>query len=196
MWPMARVVSINVSPGGIPKRPVPEVEVAIAGLVGDGHDHEKHRTPVQAVSLLDLELLRAAAEDHGLDLVPGSLGENLTVQGLGVQRLGEGDRLRIDGVDGRDVLLEITKVRPPCYVLDALSPDLKRTMWNRIGMYAAVIEPGVIREGARVTLDACGDHATRPLHREPKSPGVDGAARAADVLRASGLEPIDPESAS
>ena len=188
---MARVVSINLSQGGIPKWPVPEVEVAIAGLVGDGHDHEKHRTPVQAVSLLDLELLHAATEDHGLDLVPGSLGENLTVEGLGVQRLGEGDRLRIDAVDGRDVLLEITKVRPPCYVLDALSPDLKRTMWNRIGMYARVLVGGWIAETAGVRLELVGDPASRPLRRTPKSPGIDGGDRAAEVLRAVGLPMIE-----
>jgi len=190
MTDMARVVSINTSPGGIPKHPLPEVEIAVGGLVGDGHDHEKHRTPVQAVSLLDLELLRAAAADHDLDLVPGSLGENLTVEGVGVQRLGLGDRLRIAGADGNDVVLEITKVRPPCYVLDALSPDLKRTMWNRIGMYAAVVVPGRITCGAPIGVELVGDPASRPLRREPKPPGIDGAGRAAAALGTAGLEPL------
>jgi MOSC domain-containing protein YiiM len=187
---MARVVSINTSPGGIPKRAIAKVEIAVGGLVGDGHDHEKHRTPVQAVSLLDLELLRAAAADHDLDLVPGSLGENLTVEGVGVQRLGLGDRLRIAGTDGNDVVLEITKVRPPCYVLDALSPDLKRTMWNRIGMYAQVLTPGRIACGAPIGVELVGDPASRPLRREPKAPGIDGADRAAHLLRLAGLEPV------
>jgi len=187
MTDMARVVSINTSPGGIPKRPIAEVGIVTGGLLGDGHDHEKHRTPAQAVSLLDLELLRAAAADHDLDLVPGSLGENLTVEGVGVQRLGLGDRLRIAGADGNDVVLEITKVRPPCYVLDALSPDLKRTMWNRIGMYAQVRTPGRIAAGATIRVELVGDPAWRPLQREPKPPGIDGADRAAEVLRDAGL---------
>jgi Uncharacterized protein conserved in bacteria len=192
MTVMARVVSINTSPGGIPKHPIIEVEIVTSGLVGDGHDHEKHRTPVQAVSLLDLELLRAAAADHGLDLVPGSLGENLTVEGVGVQRLGLGDRLRISGENGTDMVLEITKVRPPCYVLDVLSPDLKRTMWNRIGMYAAVVVPGRIAVGAEITIEPVGDPETRPLRRDPKSPGVDGCERATEVLLAAGIELLAP----
>jgi MOSC domain-containing protein YiiM len=89
------------------------------------------------------------------------------------------------------VVLEITKVRPPCYVLDALSPELKRTMWNRIGMYAAVVVPGRIACGAAITIEPSGDPATRPLRREPKSPGIDGADRAVEVLRAAMLEPLD-----
>ena len=59
---MPTVDSINLSPGGIPKRPVESIEVSDAGLLGDGHDHEKHRTPLQAVSLLDVELLDALHE--------------------------------------------------------------------------------------------------------------------------------------
>lgn len=187
---MATVVSINLSPGGIPKNPVEIASATISGLAGDGHDHEKHRVPEQAISLLDLELLEAAAADHDLDLGPGSLGENLTVRGVGVQRLGAGDRLRIEAATTGDpaVVLEITRVRPPCYVLDALSPDLKRTMWNRIGMYARVVTPGVIAAGAAITTELRAD--ARPLTREPKSPGIDGRDRAESALAAAGLDAI------
>lgn len=192
---MAAIVSINLSPGGIPKLPVASASVTVDGLHGDGHDHAKHRVPEQAISLIDLELLDAAGTDHGLDLAPGSLGENLTVRGLGVQRLGEGDRLHIAGAD-RDpggVVLEITRVRPPCYVLDALSPDLKRTMWNRIGMYARVVVPGTIREGDAVEIELVDEPIARPLLREPKAPGVDGRSRAETILDAAGLPPIGAE---
>ncbi len=189
---MATIVSINLSPGGIPKLPTSSASVTVDGLLGDGHDHAKHRVPEQAISLLDVELLEAAARDHGLDLEPGSLGENLTVRDLGVQRLGEGDRLRIetDDPDVVEVVLEVTRVRPPCYVLDALSPDLKRTMWNRIGMYARVVVPGTIRPGAAVEVELATGPTSRPLLREPKEPGVDGRARAEATLRAAGLLPI------
>lgn len=192
---MASILSINLSPGGIPKLPTSSASVTADGLVGDGHDHAKHRVSEQAISLLDVELLEAAARDHDLDLEPGSLGENLTVSGLGVQRLGEGDRLRIetDDPDAAEVVLEITRVRPPCYVLDALSPDLKRTMWNRIGMYARVVVPGRIHAGAAVEIELATAPTTRPLLREPKEPGVDGRARADATLHAAGLLPIGGE---
>lgn len=189
---MARLVSINTSPGGIPKRPCAEIAVTTAGLAGDGHDHEKHRVPEQAISLLDLELLEAAARDHELDLRPGSLGENLTLAGVGVQRLGVGDRLLLGDGDDR-VTLEITRVRPPCYVLDALSPDLKRTMWNRIGMYAAVVRPGTLRPDDPIEVVLSGMSTDRPLSRTPKPPGIDGGGRAREVLAARGLPAIDPE---
>ena len=60
----AVVVSVNISPGGIPKRPIKVGEVTIDGLVGDGHDHEKHRTPIQTICLLGLEDLEALREDR------------------------------------------------------------------------------------------------------------------------------------
>ena len=181
---MPTVDSINLSPGGIPKRPVESIEVSDAGLLGDGHDHEKHRTPVQAISLIDLELLEAIADETGIPLAPGDLGENLTVSGVGVQLLTAGDRLFVDG----GVALEITRVRPPCYVLDSISPEFKRILWNRIGMYARVLEPGRLATGAAVTVECSGD-GPRPLVRVPGEGCVDGAAFAARVLATRAVDP-------
>ena len=186
---MPELASINISVGGIPKCPHPTAVVSIGGLDGDGHDHEKHRVPEQAISLLDLELLEAIATEHELDLVPGSLGENLTVSGVGVQRLGEGDRLAIHPDRDDPVVLEITRVRPPCYVLDVLSTDFKRTLWNRIGMYARVIRPGSAEPGDPVHLDLRA-RTDRPLVRTPKEGCVDGVDFARDILRRHGLHPL------
>lgn len=182
---MPTVDSINLSPGGIPKRPVESIEVSDAGLLGDGHDHEKHRTPVQAISLIDLELLEAIADETGIPLAPGDLGENLTVAGVGVQLLTAGDRLFFDG----GVALEITRVRPPCYVLDSISPEFKRILWNRIGMYARVLEPGMLAAGAKITAERSGD-GPRPLVRVPGAGCVDGAAFAARVLADRAADPV------
>ena len=182
---MPTVDSINLSPGGIPKRPVESIEVSDAGLLGDGHDHEKHRTPVQAISLIDLELLEAIADETGIPLAPGDLGENLTVSGVGVQLLTAGDRLFFDG----GVALEITRVRPPCYVLDSISPEFKRILWNRIGMYARVLEPGMLAAGAKITAECSGD-GPRPLVRVPGAGCVDGAAFAARVLADRAADPV------
>ena len=182
---MPTVDSINLSPGGIPKRPVESIEVSDAGLLGDGHDHEKHRTPVQAISLIDLELLEAIAEETGIPLAPGDLGENLTVAGVGAQLLTAGDRLVFDG----GVALEITRVRPPCYVLDSISPEFKRILWNRIGMYARVLEPGMLAAGAKITAERSGD-GPRPLVRVPGAGCADGAAFAARVLADRAAEPV------
>ena len=75
------VVSINISPGGIPKRPVEEALVALDGLVGDGRAHAKHIKPFRAVSLLDAEVI-ATILGEGYAVGAGAMGENLTTTGL------------------------------------------------------------------------------------------------------------------
>ena len=72
----AEVVAVCISRGGIPKTAVPEAEVTAEGLVGDGHEHEKHNRPHRAVLIQDLELLEELAR-QGFPVGPGILGENL-----------------------------------------------------------------------------------------------------------------------
>jgi MOSC domain-containing protein YiiM len=146
---MAQIVSINISPGGIPKLSRPDIRVDIAGLEGDGHNHEKHRTPFQAVCLQDIEKLEELNRE-GYHLCPGTTGENLTVQGLNVNTLPLGTLLRFSG----GVVLELTKVRKPCYVLDAVSPRLKEDIIGRCGLYAKVLQEGhfTVGETIRVVL--------------------------------------------
>ena len=143
----AQVISVNVSTGGIPKLPVTVGRVTTTGLDGDAHDHEKHNTPLQAISLLDAEDLDDLREE-GFDVGPGVLGENLTVGGLDADALRPGDRLRLSG----GVELEYTKVRKPCFVLDAVNPRLKEVMVGRCGGYARVITAGEIRPGETIDV--------------------------------------------
>lgn len=75
------VVAVCISPGGVPKRPVEHAAVMPDGLVGDGHDHEKHCRPDRAVSVQDLELIEQLAAE-GYSVGPGTIGENVTVRGL------------------------------------------------------------------------------------------------------------------
>jgi MOSC domain-containing protein YiiM len=141
------IVSVNISPGGIPKRPIDAGQVSRDGIAGDGHDHEKHNTPIQAICLIDAEDLDDLRAE-GFDVGPGALGENLTVRDLDVDALGAGDRLRLSG----GVELEYTKHRKPCYVLDPISPRLKEAVDGRCGGYAKVITPGEIRPGETIDV--------------------------------------------
>lgn len=147
------VISVNVSSGGIPKRPVDVGRVTPDGLVGDAHDHEKHNTPLQAISMFDVEDLDDLRSEGFTDVGPGVLGENLTVRGLSADDLRPGDRLRLSG----GVELEFTKIRKPCFVLDAVSPQLKDVVRGRCGGYAKVLRPGEIRAGE--TIDVQHDTA-------------------------------------
>jgi MOSC domain-containing protein YiiM len=145
---------VNTSGGGIPKSPVPQAEVTSRGLAGDGHNHDKHNTPTQAVSLIDVEDLDDLRTE-GFDVFPGATGENLTLRGLDIDSLSVGDRLRFtDGVE-----LELTKARNPCYVLDAIDPELKKAIVGRCGYLARVVCTGVIRPGETIQVVHAGAEA-------------------------------------
>ncbi|MBI5149330.1 MAG: MOSC domain-containing protein [Candidatus Omnitrophica bacterium] len=144
---LPRIVSINVSRGGIPKLPVPKIRLTAAGLEGDGHNHAKHDSPIQAVCIQDVEKLNELSR-NGYSLSPGKAGENLTVEDLHVNSLPIGTRLEFSA----GVILEITKVRKPCYVMDAIDPRLKDDAVGRHGMYAKVIKEGFISIGEAIQV--------------------------------------------
>ncbi|MEO5704860.1 MAG: methyltransferase domain-containing protein [Candidatus Limnocylindrales bacterium] len=105
------VVSVNVSPGGVPKLPVAGTVIRVGGLDGDRHiDLKHHGGPLQDVCLYSFEAIeRIAGEGH--QAFPGAYGENLTLIGIDWAILRAGDRLRI-GVEGP--LLELTDFATPC----------------------------------------------------------------------------------
>jgi MOSC domain-containing protein YiiM/GNAT superfamily N-acetyltransferase len=144
-----RVLQVNVSPGGVPKRPVGEARVRRLGLDGDGHRADTvHGGPLRAVCLLGIEVIeRLQAEGHPIE--PGAVGENLTTEGIEVSDLPAGTRLAI----GDQVLLEVTSPAMPCDTITAAFRDGKS---GRISvllhphdsrMYARVLREGIVRAG-------------------------------------------------
>jgi len=86
---------------GIAKHEVPLARITVAhGLEGDAHAGEWHRQ-VSLLAHADIEAMRA----KGLVLEPGAFGENLVIDGLQIDELGVGSRLRIG-----PVLLELTQI--------------------------------------------------------------------------------------
>ncbi|MBI3837187.1 MAG: MOSC domain-containing protein [Planctomycetia bacterium] len=140
----ARVIAVSASPGGVPKWPLKAACVTTAGLVGDGHAHQKHNRPDRALSLLDLEIIDQL-RDEGFDLQPGTLGENLSVANLSVQQMPPGTLLSIG-----DVVLKLEQPRKPCYVLDHIDPRLKDVLVGRCGYMASVVQGGMIRPGMEI----------------------------------------------
>ncbi len=145
--PDGRVLAVCISPGGIPKTPVPSGEVREAGIVGDAREHEKHRKLSRAISIQDEELLEEL-QGEGYPVTWGAMGENLTVRGLHVQRLLPGTRLVFSG----GLELELTEVRRPCFVLDAIDPKLKEDVIGRCGFLARVLRPATVRPGETIEL--------------------------------------------
>jgi MOSC domain-containing protein YiiM len=149
-----RIVQISVSPGGVPKLPVPAAEVTRAGVEGDGHrDLEHHGGPDRAVCLFSLEQIQALqAEGH--PVVPGALGENVTLEGIEWTRVTPGSRLQL----GPDVMLEITRYTSPCLnIRPSFShgdysrvSEKRHPGWSRV--YARVVATGRIAAGDAVRL--------------------------------------------
>src|SRR5579864_2152975 len=119
------ILQINISPGGIPKRPIPEASVTAEGISGDRWAHpDIHGGPKQAVLLITSEGIEELIA-QGYPLFNGALGENLTVTGLDRRQMRVGQRYRAG-----DVFLELTKLRSPCATLDLYGPSVKQAVYD------------------------------------------------------------------
>ena len=85
-------------------------------------------------------------------LPPGSLGENLTVEGLDEALLWIGDRLMLPGC-----VLAVSEPRTPCFKFAAAMGFAQAgKLMNQsgyCGAYLAVIEPGTVQAGDTVRLE-------------------------------------------
>ena len=153
--PHSYLYQINVSDGGVPKRPVLEAVIAITGVEGDRQRNLKvHGGPDRAVCLFSLELIeRLQEEGHPIDV--GSSGENLTLAGVEWVQIQPGVRLSV----GLEVQLEVTSYTVPCshnapWFLDGdylRISQKKYPGWSRV--YAKVLRGGVVRPGDKVRID-------------------------------------------
>ncbi|MBM3737346.1 MAG: MOSC domain-containing protein [Acidobacteria bacterium] len=159
---LAKVLQINISPGGLPKRPVHEARISPMGVEGDLHNHpEIHGGADKALLLIAKE----AVDDlktRGYPLFYGAMGENLTTQGLDYKSWRAGQRYRI----GYDVIIELTQPRGPCKALhvygESLPADVydkavkardpRSPKWGMSGFYASVVKGGLILPGAPIML--------------------------------------------
>jgi MOSC domain-containing protein YiiM len=149
----ARVHSINVSDGGVPKLARESVLVRNTGLEGDRQrDLEYHGGPDRAVSLYSLELIEALRKE-GHPIAPGTIGENLTLAGLDWTALRPGMRLQIG-----EVSIELTSHAAPCRnIAESFSDGMFKRVaekahpgWSRF--YARVLKEGTLRVGDRVRV--------------------------------------------
>lgn len=138
----ATLAQLNVSKGGVPKRPVESARVTRFGVEGDAQRNLKyHGGPNRAVCLYSEELY-AELRGEGIDVNNGDFGENFTTCGMDLNALEKGDCLRVG-----DCLIEITDVRVPCSTLKKWSAKLPKAIVGRSGWVAKVVEEAVVRPG-------------------------------------------------
>jgi MOSC domain-containing protein YiiM len=157
----ASILKINISRGGVPKRPVPQAVVTPLGIDGDVHAHpEVHGGPDKALLLITSEGIEEL-QALGYPLFHGALGENLTTLGLDRRSVRIKQRYRIG-----EIVIELSEVRSPCKTIKVYGSSIGKAVyddavhngdatsprWGLGGFYAAVITPGTVRAGDSVEL--------------------------------------------
>jgi len=112
------------------------------------------------VCLFSMERIRELQRE-GHTIVPGAVGENVTVEGIDWDTVLPQSRVLL----GDEVELEITRYTSPCLNIRAVFKDgefsrisqKRHAGWSRV--YARVLVPGTVRAGDPVRV--CAPAATR-----------------------------------
>ena len=115
---------------------------------------DPNRRNMRQVLIVDMNAYREL-EHQGIALTPGSMGENITVEGIAVMELAEGTRLTVGGA-----IVEITEVRKPCTQLNGINPKLLKAVTSveddkkiyKAGIMARVLQAGWVKAGDRIAV--------------------------------------------
>jgi MOSC domain-containing protein YiiM len=110
------------------------------GIEGDKHASAASK---RQVLLADKEALDAVG------VLPGTIKENVTVEGVDVMGLPAGSRVRL----GRSAVVEITEICEPCFRMDEIREGLKQELDGRRGMVSRVVQGGTISVGDPITIE-------------------------------------------
>jgi len=108
------------------------------GIVGDAHAGCTRRQ----VSLLAVESIEKMAV-KGVKVSPGNFAENITTEGINLQSLEVGSKLKL----GESVELEITQFRKTCHNRCEIFKQIGDCIMPREGVFARVTRPGRINVG-------------------------------------------------
>ena len=141
---MASVVAVCISKRkGTQKHEVPEIQLKIDhGIVGDAHAGSWHRQ-VSLLAQESVEKMKTAFPD----IPVGAFAENILTEGLTLFTLPVGTRLRVG-----EVLLEVTQIGKECHAHCAIRRQVGDCVMPREGIFAIVLEEGIIRSGDIITV--------------------------------------------
>jgi MOSC domain-containing protein YiiM len=147
-----RLVSINISRGGVPKTAVFEALTTVGGVDGDRHRYPNHGGLDRAVVLYSLDVIESLQRE-GHPIAVGTTGENLTLAGLDWPSIAPGSEVRIGAVR-----LQITSYTTPCGSIarSFVGGDIARIAqkqhpgWSRV--CARVVTEGIVRTDDAVSV--------------------------------------------
>src|SRR5919206_4448835 len=137
---MATVAGVFTSPARKSGRSVSHER--IKAIEGFGLEGCAHANPPKREVLF-------VSKDHldSVDVEPGAIRENITVEGDDVQQWPIGQRVRAGGAE-----FEITMVCDPCHRMDELRDGLRAQLQGKRGMLARVVQGGEIAVGDPIEL--------------------------------------------
>lgn len=129
-------IRLNIAKGQ-PMRVVQSVQVSAGeGLVGDRH---AKKGSSRQILLLDQSVL----ERHSLQ--PGQLRENITVRGVDLASLNEGDSLSLG-----DIEFTVGELCDPCENMDAIHPGMQESIHGERGLFLTPVGEGMLSVGDRL----------------------------------------------
>lgn len=141
---MAKVVSICISEAkGTQKKKVSSAEfIKDHGIKGDAHVGKWSRQ----VSLLSKEKIDEF-KSRGADVIEGSFGENLAIEGIDLRTLELGTIFKCN-----DVEMELTQIGKECHTGCEIFHKMGDCIMPREGVFARVIAGGTIHEGDEIQV--------------------------------------------
>jgi MOSC domain-containing protein YiiM len=137
---MASVVAVFTSPAR--KSGHSDSHERRQAIAGQGLEGCAHANPPRREVLF-------VSKEHldSVNVEPGAIRENITVEGDDVQRWPIGQRIRAGGAE-----FEITMVCDPCHRMDELRDGLRAELDGKRGMLARVVESGEVAVGDEIEL--------------------------------------------
>ncbi len=142
---MGEILAVCISDKrGIQKKSVSEILCRKdLGITTDAHAGNWHRQ----ISLLADESAEVMRQ-KGVSIGPGDFAENILTSGIEVKSLPIGSRLRI----GESVILEVTQIGKECHQHCAIYEAAGDCVMPREGIFAVVIDEGLIKAGDRIDV--------------------------------------------
>jgi molybdopterin adenylyltransferase len=121
---------------GSASMPLRSVNAVVGGLEGDHHTGSSRQRHI---------LLLSAKVLDELNLQPGTIYENVLIDGIDVMALQEGQEFYLG-----EALVAVTIPCEPCIQMERVRSGLREVLQNRRGMFVKVLVPGTVRVGDRL----------------------------------------------